>query len=247
MKSPPDEQIIAGIIARGAVKVGRELVLLGIDGKRLDQELETFIRDEGGEPALKGYLPRFSNKPYEWAICLAIDNEVVHGPPIKMIAPQSLITIDLVVKYKGWHADTARTFTASEDATKQQFAKASSMIFHSALDAIAPLQPMNLFGLMVEQAASLKGYSIIEEFCGHGIGQSIHMDPQVLNYHTPTQDVFEIGRSYAVEPVLAIESQYELDKDVPDGWTARANCLASHNEDTVFVGSDGVVNLTGDK
>jgi methionyl aminopeptidase len=161
-----------------------------------------------------------------------------------MINPQDLITLDLVVAYKGWHADTARTFTLNNDPIKRQFVKASSMIFQSALEAIAPLQPINLFGMMVEEAARLKGYGVIQNFCGHGIGQSIHMDPQVPNYHTPTQDVFEIGRSYAVEPVLAIESQYELYKDTPDGWTAVINCLASHNEDTVFISDSGVINLT---
>lgn len=245
MQSPPSEQVRAGQIAAGAVKLGIELCQQTIDGVRLDREIEAYIRDEGGTPALKGYRPAFSLDPYQWTICLARNNEAVHGPPIKLIGSENLVTIDLVVEVGGWHADTARTFTRSSDLAMQQFVEISKLIFEAGLEAIAPQQPINLFGMMVESAAKLQGYGIVREFCGHGIGKTIHNEPQVLNYSTPTAEVFEIGRAYAVEPVLAIENQYELKKG-QDGWTASANCLTSHNEDTIFVGRNGIINLTGD-
>lgn len=244
MQTPPCEQVRAGEIARDAIKLGQELCTRLIDGKRLDKEIEEFIRDAGGEPALKGYHPAFALKPYEWTTCLGVDNDVVHGVPLKLLGLNSVVTIDLVVKYKGWHADTARTFTYSDDPTKKQFVEASSMIFEMGKDAIWPEQSISLFGTMIERGAQMQGYGVIKEYCGHGIGKAIHTDPQVLNYHTPTTEVFQIGRSYAVEPVLAIEPTYELDHNKSDGFTVTANCLVSHFEDTLFIANDKVINLT---
>lgn len=247
MQAPPDEQVRAGEIARGAVALAQELCASCIDGKRLDPMIEEYIRDEGGEPALKGYHPKFALKPYGYTTCIAIDNEVVHGVPVKLIGPNHMVTVDLVVRYKGWHADTARTFIYGGDAAKKQFVEASSMIFEMAKDAVMPQQPMNLFGMMVERLATQQGYSVIEEYCGHGIGEAIHTDPQVLNYHTPSSEVFQIGQSYAVEPVLAIAPTYTLKEHPTDGFTVIADCLASHNEDTIFIGENGVINLTGNQ
>jgi len=246
MKSAPNEQVVAGRIAREAVQLGIALSRTMIDGVRLDKEIEAFIRDEGGTPALKGYHPKFSQKPYEHTICLAINEGVVHGPPIKLVGPSQLVTIDLVVEYKGWHADTARTFTHSDDPRLQQFVAASKLIHEMGLEAVAPHQPMNMFGLMIENAASTQGYGVVQEYCGHGIGKDIHMSPQILSYYSPKADPFESGKAYAIEPVLAIESAYKLIHE-NDGWTVTANCLASHNEDTIFVGDSGITNLTGEE
>jgi methionyl aminopeptidase len=120
-------------------------------------------------------------------------------------------------------------------------------IFEAGLDAIAPMQSINFFGVMIEESAKLGEYGIIREYCGHGIGRSIHMNPQVLNYNDGgrTRDVFEVGQSYAVEPVLAIELHYQLEQH-NNGWTVSAGCLTSHNEDTIFIGQHSVINLTGD-
>lgn len=246
MKEAPEEQVVAGRIARDAVKLGRELTATAIDGVRLDRTIEEFIRDQGGEPALKDYRPTFSLQPYEWTICLALDNDAVHGTPMRLVGPKKLITIDLVVRYKGWHADTARTFTISDDPLRRQFARNSLLIFDAALETIQPMQPISTFGMVVDNAARMQGYSVVREFCGHGIGTSIHAEPQILNYPAPTQERFQVGQSYAVEPVLAEQGTYSLRK-ANDGWTVTADCLVSHNEDTVFVGSDGIVNLTGDE
>ena len=247
MLSPANEQVKAGQIAREAIALATKLCIGGLDGMRLDKEVEEFIKDQGGRPALKGYHPHFAPHPYKWTICLGIDNDVVHGVPIKMVGPSRLISVDLVVEYNGWFADTARTFTVSDDVVKQKFAKGSRDIFHAALEMILPQQSINLFGMMVESAAHLHGYSVIQEYCGHGIGKSIHAEPQVCNYPTSTQEVFQVGRSYAVEPVLAINPTYSLRHEPQDGFSVRADCLASHNEDTIFVGQNGIVNLTGNE
>lgn len=247
MQSPPNEQVKAGEIARGAIHLAQELCRNVIDGKRLDKEIEQYIQDEGGEPALKGYHPAFALKPYEYTICLSIDTDVVHGVPIKLVGPNHLVTVDLVVCYQGWHADTARTFTYSDDPIKKQFADLSKAIFDASLQIIQPQGLIDYFGRMVEEGARLQNYGVIKEYCGHGIGKAIHTDPKVLNYHTSDEEVFQVGKSYAVEPVLAIKPMYVLHHHASDGFTISASCLVSHNEDTVFIGANGVINLTGNQ
>ena len=247
LQAPANEQVRAGEIARGAIQLARELCAKTLDGKILDQEIEQYIRDEGGVPALKGYHPHFARKPYEWTICLAVDEDVVHGVPMKYIGPAKLITVDLVVEYQGWFADTARTFALDANKTKTQFAKHSLQIFQSALEMIMPNQSIDLYSAFVEGAARMHGYAVINEYCGHGIGQAIHTPPNVPNTSTLNQGPFQVGRSYAVEPVLAINAQYHLRNKPNDGFSVRADCLASHNEDTVFVSAEGIINLTGNE
>jgi len=240
---PPEEQVIAGVIAAGAIRLAMEVCQTCIDGKLLDQEIETFIKDEGGIPALKGYRPQFAFKPYEWTICLTRDNEVVHGVPIKMVTPDNIITVDLVVGYKGWYADTARTFTYSKNREKQQFVQNSATIFRAGFACISPSVATNYYGATIELASKKINYGVVKEFCGHRIGESIHMDPQILNYEAPRGTLFEAGKSYAIEPVLVNRPSYTL-KHAKDGWTVIADTWASHNEDTIFVTDSGIINLT---
>tara|TARA_S200002703_G_scaffold129541_1_gene116615 strand:- start:149 stop:892 length:744 start_codon:yes stop_codon:yes gene_type:complete len=247
VESPADEQVKAGEIARNAIDFAKQLCSCGLEGLELDTQVEQFIRDSGGKPALKGYHPSFSKKPYEWTICLAVDEDVVHGVPFKMVAPHSIITVDLVVEYNGWFADTARTFTFSTDNSKRQFVKNSLSIFNAATDMIMPQQLIDLYGMTVEEGAEMFGYSVVDEYCGHGIGKEIHALPQVCNTRTHNHEVFQVGKSFAVEPVLAINSAYSLRHEPDDGFSVKADCLVSHNEDTIFIGRNGVVNLTGNQ
>ena len=245
MREPAEEQVVAGRIARQAIELGQELCRSAIDGPLLDRELESFICDNGGKPALKGYHPPFAQFPYDWTICLALDNDVVHGVPIKFVSADHIITIDLVVEYQGWYADTARTFTFSKDLSKKIFVDHSAQIFQSAIEMIMPGQSMNMFASIVSSGAEMCGYGVVKEYCGHGIGKTIHMSPQVINVPDPRNELFQTGQSYAVEPVLALDPKYRLEHDEYDGFSVRANCLASHNEDTIFIGPDRIINLTG--
>lgn len=243
MNEPPEEQIIAGRIARGAVALARDLCRWPLEGEQLDLEIEQYIRDEGGEPALKGYHPSFAGKPYEWTICLGVDNDVVHGVPHKPLDPNNIITVDLVVKFGEYYADTARTFTHSNNKSKMLFVDISKQIFDLSKAWVVPNGQVALFGQSVELSARLTKYGVVKEYCGHGIGKSIHCPPQIPNYYSPIGGQFKIGQSYAVEPVLAINPTYELEHHY-DGYSVTADCLVSHNEDTIFIGERGAVNLT---
>jgi methionyl aminopeptidase len=241
---PPSEQVIAGKIARNAIRLGQDLCRSEIDASKLDQEIETFILDCGGKPALKGYHPSFSSIPYLHTICLARDNEAVHGPPVGLVNAQTqLVTIDLVVEYDGWFADTARTFTQSQDPARLQLVHAVESLHTAALEVINPDGLMSTYGAFCEDSAKYLSCCIVRQLCGHGIGRSIHQSPAVLCVRGEHGFRFEIGKSYAVEPVIAQNLNYRL-STLDDKWTLAANCLTAHMEDTIFISNTGIINLT---
>lgn len=246
MNYPCDEQIIAGKVARDAIKLGVELCAKGgITGEQLDRQLEEYIRDHQCVPSLKGYKPPFTDRTYYHTICLARNEAAVHGVPSSDFDPlNDLITIDLVVGHKGWHADTARTFTFSSSADKKNIAQAVHTLHTNALSIIQPNASILSYSSFCEKVANkICNVAIIREFCGHGVGRGIHEEPQVPCTPSYSNHIFEIGRSYAVEPVIAAKRDYKL-LDGNDGWTVYANCLTAHMEDTIFVSQEGIINLT---
>jgi methionyl aminopeptidase len=247
LKQAPDEQVIAGRIVRDAILLGKNLCQTEIAASRLDSEIEKYIRDMGGVPALKGYHPSFSDVPYPSTICLARDNDAVHGLPTGVVNAQiQLVTIDLVVSYKGWHADSARTFTSSQDKNRRKILGIVSTIHKTSLEVVAPNGSVGDYGTICEYIADLNRIAMVRELCGHGIGKEIHESPNI-SYLRPRQGeparIFEVGRAYALEPVIAQSPDYLLIK-LDDGWTLSANCLTAHMEDTVFISDQGIINLT---
>ncbi len=245
MDRPVDEQIIAGRVARDAIKLGISLCEKEIAGTQLDKELETYIRDHHCAPALKGYKPPFTDRVYQHTICLALNNQAVHGvPQPSIVSRNDLVTIDLVVAHKGWHADTARTFTFSTDAQKRAMVERINTVHTNALSIITPSLQIKLYAEFCQRIANeICDVGIVREFCGHGIGRHIHEPPQVPSCPTEDNSVFTIGKSYAVEPIIAINRKYALNEG-NDGWVVSADCLTAHMEDTIFVSNVGIFNLT---
>jgi methionyl aminopeptidase len=245
MHNPPDEQIKAGKITAGALALARQLCMSPITGKALDREIETFIRDHGGEPALKGYSPPFNPTPYQHSICLSVGCEVVHGlpePRARPIQPDDLITVDLVVGVNGWHTDAARTFSHSQDKNLQNFIGICHTIFRQGTSSIKAGLPLRQYGNLVETLIMSAGYQVIDKFCGHGIGKEIHQPPQIPNTNSLETGFFKAGQSYAIEPIIS-ELPFNLTIG-EDGWTYIANCLNCHFENTIWVGMNKTIILT---
>ena len=245
MERPSDEQIVAGRVARDAIRLGIALCEKEVTGTQLDKRLEEYIKDNGCVPSLKGYKPPFSSRTYQHTICLARNKEAVHSVPNDAaLSKDDLITIDLVVAYKGWHADTARTFTFSTDAAKKSMVEKIITIHTNALGIITPNMPIRVYAEFCQRITEeICGASVIKEFCGHGIGRDIHESPQVPCSQTNDNSIFLVGKSYAVEPVIALKKKYVL-SDGSDGWAVSADCLTAHMEDTLYVSTIGVFNLT---
>jgi methionyl aminopeptidase len=245
MSRPSDEQMIAGKVARDAIRLGITLCEKEITGIELDARLEEYIRDNYCVPALKGYKPPFTDRTYQHAICLSRNNQAVHGVPCAdNLSRDDLITIDLVVSHKGWHADTARTFTFSTDHAKKSMVEKITTIHTNGVAIVTPNLPIRIYSEFCQRLAEeICGAGIIKEFCGHGIGREIHEPPQIPCSQTTNNGIFQTGRSYAVEPVLAFKKKYTLSHG-SDGWVVSADCLTAHMEDTLFVSDIGVFNLT---
>lgn len=246
MDKPNDEQIIAGRIARDAIKIGIEMCAKGTTGSKLDRRLEEFIKDNGCVPALKGYKPPFTDSTYEHTICLSRNNQAVHGVPHEsvVITSDDLITIDLVVAHKGWHADSARTFTFSSDPQKKAMVDKVIAVHTNALSIITPSTSINIYSEFCSKIADeICKVGIVREFCGHGIGRFVHEPPQIPCVPSNENHIFEVGRSYAIEPVISLKKKYSLFVE-RDGWGVSANCLTAHMEDTIFISNYGIYNLT---
>lgn len=245
MYRPADEQIVAGRVARDAIKLGIHLCEKEVSGTQLDKEIESYIRDHGCVPALKGYKPPFTDAVYQHTICLALNKQAVHGvPKDALVKRDDLVTIDLVVGHKGWYADTARTFTFSANAEKKAMVDKIATVHTNALGILTPNIQIRVYAEFCERIATeICNVGIVREFCGHGIGQHIHDLPQVPSSFTESEEIFVKGKSYAIEPIISLNKKYSL-SDGDDGWTVSADCLTAHMEDTIFVSDVGIFNLT---
>jgi methionyl aminopeptidase len=213
----------------------------GVTTADLDAAAEKFIRSQGATPAFKGY------RGFPGSICTSPNSMVVHGiPGPYRLERGDIISIDIGVVKDGWVADAARTFPIGQvtpvahkllDVTKQ-----------SLFDAVEQVRPGNRLGDVshaVQQRVESEGLSVVRSLVGHGIGRSMHEDPQVPNFGPPGRGiVLEEGMVLAVEPMVnAGRHQVRMGDD---GWAiyAQDGSLAAHFEFTIAVTADGPRILT---
>ncbi len=235
------------LMRRAGDLVGRTLDLVektakpGMTTAELDRLAEDFIRANGAEPAFKGYLG------YPATLCVSIDDEVVHGIPGKRVLREGQIaSIDVGVKLEGWFADAARTLTIGPISADAQKLLAATM--EALQHGIQQAKPGNRIGdisAAVQTFAEGKGYSVVRDLVGHGIGQKMHEEPQVPNFGTPhTGAELKPGMVIAIEPMINVGGpaiKFDADK-----WTVRTvdGSLSAHFEHTVAVTADGPDILT---
>jgi methionyl aminopeptidase len=242
-KSPEeiDKMAAAGSILVRALQLMESKVREGVTTRELDEAAEKFIRSQGAEPAFKGY------RGFPGSICASPNSMVVHGiPGAYRLQRGDIISIDVGVIKDGWVADAARTFPVGPvtpiaskllDVTKQ-----------SLFDAVEQCRPGNRLGDVshaVQATVEEAGLSVVRSLVGHGIGRSMHEEPQIPNYGEPGRGPkLEEGMVLAVEPMVNIGGYEALIKD--DGWTAvtKDGSLAAHFEHTIAVTEHGPDVLT---
>ena len=214
----------------------------GITTKELDTLAEEFIRSKGATPSFKGY------DDYPASICTSINEEVVHGIPSKRkLRNGDIISIDIGACYKGYHGDSAWTFTVGEVSPKKKYlmehTKAS---LFEGLKQIKPGNHIGDIGHAIQEYAEAHNLGVVRELVGHGVGTSVHEDPDVPNYgKAGTGSVLKEGMVLAIEPMITLGKRYVEILD--DDWTivTEDNSPAAHYEHTVVVTKDGVEILTG--
>ena len=213
-----------------------ERIAPGITTRELDRLAEQTIRERGGVPAFLNY------KGYPATLCTSPNDVIVHGIPDEVaLSEGDILGVDCGVLYKGYYGDAARTFAVDRVAPEaERLIEVTRRALDIAVEAVRPNRRLSDIGYAVQSFVESHGYSVVREFVGHGIGTSLHEDPQVPNFGDP-------GRGPKLKPglVLAIEPMVNAggpDVEVDaDGWTARTTdgSLSAHFEYSVAVTENG--------
>jgi len=213
----------------------------GVSTKELDEAAEKFIRSQGGEPAFKGY------RGFPGSICASPNSMIVHGiPGPYLLGRGDVLSVDIGVILDGWVADAARTLPVGPISPVARKLLATTK--ESLLLAVEQCRPGNRLGDVshaVQQHVEAAGFSIVRTLVGHGIGRSMHEDPQIPNYGNPGTGVpLEEGMVLAVEPMVNAGRHGVRMGD--DHWAiySQDGSLAAHFEFTIAITADGPRILT---
>lgn len=209
-----------------------ERVEAGVTTRQLDRFAEELIRSSGGVPAFLNY------RGYPATLCTSINDVIVHGiPDDTPLREGDIIGVDCGVVYKGYYGDAARTFSVgSVSREAERLIAATRYALDLAVEAVRPNERLSDIGHAVQTYVESQGFSVVREFVGHGIGTSLHEDPQVPNFGEPGRGPrLRPGLVLAIEPMVNIGSAaVAVDED---GWTARTRdgSLSAHFEYSVAV------------
>ncbi len=215
----------------------------GITTKELDNIAERFIISQGATPSFKGY------EGFPATLCTSINDQVVHGiPDNTKLKNGDIITIDIGACYKGYHGDSAWTYSIGNiDKKTKKLMEDTERALFIGLEEVKPGNRIGDIGYAIESYASKNNLGVVKELCGHGVGTCVHEDPEIPNYGKKNSGHrLKQGMVLAIEPMLTLgdESIYVLDND----WTivTQDHSPSAHYEHTVVVTEDGYEILTGE-
>ncbi|HEX2141598.1 MAG TPA: type I methionyl aminopeptidase [Candidatus Limnocylindria bacterium] len=235
----------AGLILVDVLDAMRAELRPGVSTADLDRIAEEIITAGGAIPSFKGYGSR---PPFPGSICASINDEVVHGipSPKRKLRDGDLVSLDVGCIWEGWHADCARTWTVGGVPREvEELVDSTRRGMEAGIAAALPGNRLGDVGAAIEAVARERGYGIVRPFVGHGIGQSMHEDPQVPNYGRPGTGLrIEAGMCFAIEPMFNLGGDDVYVDD--DGWTVRTDdgALSAHFENTIVVADSGPQILT---
>ena len=231
----------AGRIVADVLALMEEELKPGITTAQLDALAEDYVRKSGGRPSFKGY------QGFPASICVSIDDEVVHGiPGSRVIEEGQVVSVDAGAIWHGYHGDAARTFyvgTAPQNVT--DLITTTRLALQAGIAAMVSGAHIEDISGAVEDVAKEGGFGIVRQYVGHGIGTSMHEDPQVANYRTGRRGMEIVpGICLAIEPMLTMAG-FECET-LADGWTVVTvdHSLAAHFEHTIAVTDKGPEVLT---
>lgn len=245
----------AGRIVAEVLALVEDALKPGVSTAELDRLAEQHIRASRGVPSFLHYLGGRRYDPrdphaYPASTCISIDAEIVHGiPGDREVRAGQLVSVDVGVVYDEWHGDGARTFVCGgpEAATPgaRGLVEATQLALMAGIRAAVPGAVIADISAAIEDVATAGGYGIVRQYVGHGIGTSMHEDPQVPNFRSRHKGiVLRPGHCLAIEPMLTLGSEATVLGD--DKWTVSTwdGSLAAHFEHTIAVTADGPEILT---
>ena len=213
--------------------------------KALKPGMTTYEIDRIGEDVIRSYgcVPSFLNYDgYPASICVSINNEVVHGIPSRkrIIKEGDIVSLDAGVIYKGYHSDAARTYAVGEvSQAAKDLIKVTEECFFEGIKYAKEGNYLFDISAAIGRYASERGYGVVRDLCGHGIGSHLHEAPEIPNYEMNRRGVkLRKGMTLAIEPMINIGT-YAVDW-LDDDWTVvtRDGSLSAHYENTVLI-TDG--------
>lgn len=228
---------VAGRIVAETHRLMAQAIEPGITTGELDQLADKYIRSQGAVPSFKGY------NGFPYSICASVNEELVHGFPGKRkLNEGDIITLDIGAEYRGFHGDSAWTYPVgqiSEEAKRLLEVTEGSL--YAGLALVKPDVRLYTISHAIQQFIEAAGFSVVREYVGHGIGASLHEEPQIPNYGLPDRGPrLKPGMVLAIEPMVNMGKRYV--KTLEDNWTVVTvdGSLCAHFEHTVAVTPDGM-------
>ncbi len=231
----------AGSVSAQALQVGGAAVRPGITTGEIDRIIKSFILSKGAKPSFLGY------GGFPASACISINEEIIHGIPGKRVIQEGdIVSIDVGAILDGYQGDNAGTFAAGKVSAEAQALMDATQ--QSLLAAIAVMRPgarLGDIGHTVQSYVEARGFGVVREYVGHGIGRKMHEEPEVPNYGHPGHGIRLVaGMVLAVEPMITQHSPAV--KVLDDDWTVITadHGLAAHYEHTIAITDNGPVILT---
>ncbi len=249
LKTPEDieKMRIAGRLASEVLDYVTPYVKPGVTTGYLDKLCHDYMTGvQGTIPAPLNYAPP-GHRPYPKSVCTSVNHQVCHGVPgDKVLRSGDIVNIDVTVIKNGWHGDTSRMFYVGEPSVQaRRLCEVTYECMWKGIDVIRPGTTLGDIGFAIQKHAESNGFSVVREFCGHGIGKRFHEEPQILHYGRPGQGLkLAAGMTFTVEPM--INAGKRDIRQLADGWTivTADHSLSAQWEHTVLVTDDAFEILT---
>ena len=244
LKSKREIEIMreAGIILYEIMNQLKEMVKEGVSAFELNKFAEETIISFGAVPAFKGY------RGYPYSICISVNEEVIHGFPIKekVFKNGDLVSLDLGLMYRGYYSDMAFTVPVGKiDEEKKKLIEFGERVLYKAISMAQIGNRIGDISNTIEINSKSFGYSVVKEFIGHGIGRKLHEEPEVPNFGEKNSGPYlKEGMTFAIEPMICMGSgEVYVDKD---GWTVKTKDgkPSVHFEHTIAITKNGPIILT---
>ena len=223
------------------------LIQPGITTLDIDRLAAEYMQKQGSVSATLGYQPP-GYPPYPASLCTSVNHVVCHGiPNEKPLKKGDIVNVDVTVIKDGWYGDTSRMFVIGEASIAAK--RLVQLTFEAMWHGIVKVKPgirLGDIGHAIQKFAEGNGFSVVREFCGHGIGRKFHEEPQVLHYGRPgTLEELKPGMTFTIEPMINL-GRREVKEHGNDGWTivTRDRSLSAQWEHTVLVTETGYEVLT---
>tara|TARA_B100000579_G_scaffold56073_1_gene39876 strand:- start:743 stop:1501 length:759 start_codon:yes stop_codon:yes gene_type:complete len=227
---------VAGSVAAGALDEIAKIIKPGVSTGQIDNICYEFINDHGAYSAPLFY------RGFPKSCCTSTNHIVCHGiPSEKILKDGDIVNVDVTAFKDGWHGDTSRTFEVGNISVKAK--KLIDTTYEAMMKAIKILKEgvqLGEIGYTIQKHVEAQGFSVVQDFCGHGIGKEFHKEPNILHYGKKgTGEKLKSGMIFTIEPMINL-GNYET-KVLNDGWTAvtKDKSLSAQFEHTVGITNNG--------